>query len=178
MPPLAFIGSLLSVVCNNVTMSLMRLTWRECAQSMTWVSRARTCQETLNSELYPSIKTLYSGHEISQRKYQPGGDTFNTGWDFSRFQLLSDQLSSQIWNQSCFAVLFAALLGLYLFRERENSLLTSRDRSVTQMLLLIHLKFNQTIDSRQIKTFNTQIKLNKIAHFNKEQGFEFIWYRS
>ena len=77
--------------------------------------------------------------------------------------------------QSCFAVLFAALLGLYLFRERrENSLLTSRDRSVSQMLLLIHLKFNQTIDSRQIKTFNTQIKLNKIAHFNKEQRFEFI----
>ena len=79
-----------------------------------------------------------------------------------------------IWNQSCFAVLFAALLGLYLFRERENSLLTSRDRSVTQMLLLIHLKFNQTMDSRQIKTFNTQIKQNKIAHFYKEQGFEFI----
>ena len=174
-----------SVVCswwqchNEHTMSLTRLTWPGCAASMTWVSRARTCQETLNSELYQSIKTLYSGHEISQRKYQPGGDTFNTGWDFSCFQLLSDQLSSQIWNQSCFAVLFAALLGLYLFRERrENSLLTSRDRSVSQMLLLIQLKFYQTIDGRQIKTFNTQIKLNKIAHFNKEQRFEFIWYRS
>ena len=164
----------------------MRLTChigRVCCEHDLGLKRPRTCRETFNSELYPSsIKTTYNGHAISQRKLQPGGgDTFNSGWDFSCSQLLSDQLSSrsdlepELVVLCCFICCFT---GLYLFRERgENSLLTSRDGSVAQMLLLIHfiyLKFNQTIDSRQIKTFNTQIKLNKIAHFNKEQRFEFI----
>ena len=194
-PPLAFIGCLLSESGDNVTMNTLCQEPREADMShrprvlWTWPGSQEAAHVSGNTQ-FRIVSTIHQnylkGHAISQRKLQPGGgDTFNSGWDFSCSQLLSDQLSSrsdlepELVVLCCFICCFT---GLYLFRERgENSLLTSRDGSVAQMLLLIHfiyLKFNQTIDSRQIKTFNTQIKLNKIAHFNKEQRFEFIWYRT